>query len=200
MADSYLIDGYNLIHALGMIQRDLPAGGLEESRRRLMMFLLQAFAADVSVTIVFDAQHGPRHLPRQQTHQGLHVEFAPAGQSADDRIEELIEDCASPSALVVVSNDMRLQDAARRKGSRGWSHENLLDFLDKRRSRRQRNRGQTLAGKERRTIGSRNRELDARIWTFADRSGVERILRPGSVRIIPANRCTLMAGPGFTSS
>jgi len=127
----YLIDGYNLIHALGMIQRDLPPGGLEESRRRLLVFLAKAFGKDAAVTIVFDAQHAPRNISRLQTHQGLHIEFAPAGQSADDRIETLIEEAAEPKALVVISNDMRLQDAARRRGARSWSHEALLDFLDK---------------------------------------------------------------------
>jgi predicted RNA-binding protein with PIN domain len=132
MPDSYLIDGYNLIHALGMIRRDLPPGGLEESRRRLMAFLAQALGPDASVTIVFDAQHAPGNLPRTQTREGLHVEFAPAGQSADDRIETLIEEAANPPTLVVISNDMRLQDAARQRGARTWSHEDLLDFLDKR--------------------------------------------------------------------
>jgi uncharacterized protein len=131
MPDSYLIDGYNLIHALGMIRRDLPPGGLEESRRRLLAFVAQSFGPDASVTIVFDAQHSPGHVSRRQSREGLHVEFAPAGQSADDRIETLIEEAADPPALVVISNDMRLQDAARRRGARSWSHEALLDFLDK---------------------------------------------------------------------
>jgi predicted RNA-binding protein with PIN domain len=129
MADSYLIDGYNLIHALGMIQRNLAPGGLEESRRRLLVFLAEAFGKSASVTIVFDAQHAPRNVSRWQTHQGLHIEFAPAGQSADDRIETLIDEVAEPAALVVISNDMRLQNAARRRGARSWSHEALLDFL-----------------------------------------------------------------------
>ncbi len=132
MADSYLIDGYNLIHALGMIQRDLAPGGLEASRRRLLVFLAEAFGADARVTIVFDAQHAPRNISRRQTHHGLHIEFAPAGQSADDRIETLIDEAAEPKTLVVISNDMRLQNAARRRGARSWSHEALLDFLDKR--------------------------------------------------------------------
>jgi predicted RNA-binding protein with PIN domain len=132
MPDFYLIDGYNLIHALGMIQRDLPPGGLEESRRRLLVFLAKAFGNSARVTIIFDAQHAPRNISRLQTHHGLHIEFAPAGQSADDRIETLIEEAAEPAGLVVISNDMRLQNAARRRGARSWSHEGLLDFLDKR--------------------------------------------------------------------
>ena len=132
MADSYLIDGYNLIHALGMIQRQMKAGGLEESRRWLLDFLADSFGDDSSrVTIVFDAKHAPRGVARHQEHRGLHVQFAPSKESADDRIETLIDEESTPAALVVISNDRRLKDAAEHRGARSWSHEALLDFLEK---------------------------------------------------------------------
>jgi uncharacterized protein len=129
---TYLIDGYNLIHALGMIQHNMAPGGLQESRRRLLAFLASAFADNASVTIVFDAKHAPGGVSRRQSHEGLHIEFAPANESADDRIETLIEEAGEPHSLVVVSNDHRLQSAARRRGARPWSHEDLLDFLEQR--------------------------------------------------------------------
>ena len=133
MADSYLIDGYNLIHALGMIQRQLKAGGLEDSRRWLLDYLAEAFGDDSPrVTIVFDAKHGPRGISREQEHRGLHIQFAAKTESADDRIETLIEQEAAPKSLIVISNDMRLQSAAKRRSARAWSHEALLDFLEKR--------------------------------------------------------------------
>src|ERR1051325_10695314 len=132
MADSFLIDGYNLLHALGMIRKNAGPGGLEAGRRRLLEFLVTAFAADAGqVTIVFDAKQAPRGVKRQQQYHGLHVDFAPKGQSADDRIEDLIEQAAEPRTLVVVSNDARLQNAARRSGARAWTHEDLLDFFEK---------------------------------------------------------------------
>ena len=133
MRDSYIIDGYNLIHALGMIQHKMAPGGLEESRRKLLTFLAERFGDEASyVTIVFDAKHAPRHVSRQQQYHGLHIHFAPKDQSADDWIETLIEDAAQPRHLVVISNDMRLQNAGRHRGARAWSHEALLDFLEKR--------------------------------------------------------------------
>src|SRR5215475_11099358 len=116
MATSYIIDGYNLIHALGMIERQVGPGGLEESRRRLIGFLAKALGAGAQATIVFDANHAPRNLPRQQTQHGLLIEFAPPHQSADDRIETLIDESTNPAELVLVSNDHRLQGAARRRG------------------------------------------------------------------------------------
>jgi predicted RNA-binding protein with PIN domain len=133
MHDSYLIDGYNLIHALGMIQHKMAPGGLEESRRRLLAFLGASFGDGASsVTVIFDAKHAPRGVSRRQEHHGLQIHFAPSQQSADDMIEALIDEEAEPRALVVISNDTRLQNAARRRGARAWSHEALLDFLDTR--------------------------------------------------------------------
>jgi predicted RNA-binding protein with PIN domain len=133
MPDSYVIDGYNLIHALGMIQRHMTRGGLEDSRGKLLAFLAWAFGTEAArVRVVFDAKHAPRGVPKQQRRHGLHIHFAPKNQSADDWIEKMIEEESQPRSLVVISNDMRLQSAARHRGARAWSHEALLDFLEKR--------------------------------------------------------------------
>ena len=133
MHDSYLIDGYNLIHALGMIQRNMGPGGLEKSRGQLLTFLFEAFGDAAShVTVIFDAKQAPPGVSRNQHFHGLHIHFAGKNQSADDMIETLIEAESRPLSLVVISNDMRLQNAARHRGARAWSHEALLDFLEKR--------------------------------------------------------------------
>jgi hypothetical protein len=133
MRDSYLIDGYNLIHALGMIQKQMGPGGLEASRTRLLDFLAAGFGADApNCTVVFDAKQAPRGLSRSQEHRGLAIRFAPKKQSADDLIETLIDETTEPKSLVVVSNDARLQNAAKRRGARAWSHEAILDFLEER--------------------------------------------------------------------
>ncbi|MSQ94656.1 MAG: hypothetical protein EXR98_08870 [Gemmataceae bacterium] len=135
MHNSYIIDGYNLIHALGLIQRNLAPGGLEKSRGALLAFLAGAFGADASsVTIVFDAKAAPPGRARQQRYQGLHIHFAPKGQSADDWIETLIANDKEPAALVVISNDMRLQNAAKQHKSQAWSDQDLLEYLEKRRT------------------------------------------------------------------
>jgi uncharacterized protein len=133
MADSYLIDGYNLIHALGMIQKHMAPGGLAAARTRLLELLAAGFGADASsCTVVFDAKQAPRGVSRSQDYRGLAIRFAPKQQSADDLIETLIAEAADPKALVVVSNDARLQHAAKRRGARAWSHEAILDLLEKR--------------------------------------------------------------------
>src|SRR5436309_6148711 len=94
MAESYLIDGYNLIYALGLIERPLGARALEQSRRRLVDFFKESFDENETkhITIVFDAAHAPRHVPRQQPMYGMLIRFAPKKQSADDLIESLIDE------------------------------------------------------------------------------------------------------------
>ena len=53
----YLIDGYNLLHALGRLQ---TRTGLEKARLRLLSRLHTAFGNEsVHVTVVFDAAHPP---------------------------------------------------------------------------------------------------------------------------------------------
>ena len=133
MADSYIIDGYNLIHALGMIQKNMDSGGLERSRRMLLAYLAKEFGPDSPrVTVVFDARQSPPRVSRQQVIHGLNIHFAPKHQSADDWIETLIEQHSQPRTLVVVSNDVRLQTAAQRAGAQSWSHDRLLDFVERR--------------------------------------------------------------------
>lgn len=132
MSITYLIDGYNLIHALGMIRKHAGAGGLEAARTQLLEFLANAFGDDAHfVMVVFDAKRAPRGVERTQSHRGIAVRFAAKNESADDMIEELIQEHATPKTLVVVSNDLRLQNAASRRGARGWSHETFLDQLEK---------------------------------------------------------------------
>ena len=60
----YLIDGYNLLHALGMVRRQLEPAGLERARRALLEFLKKAHGEEASaVTVVFDAAKRRRAFP-----------------------------------------------------------------------------------------------------------------------------------------
>jgi predicted RNA-binding protein with PIN domain len=114
---SLLIDGYNLLHATGIIGRGIGPGGLERSRMALLGFLAASIEPDElpRTTVVFDAQDAPRGLPRTIRHRGLTVRFAAQRQSADELIEELILADSAPRRMVVVSSDRRIQRAARRR-------------------------------------------------------------------------------------
>jgi predicted RNA-binding protein with PIN domain len=114
----YLIDGYNLAHALGVLRGKVPVGAVELARRSLLIRLLQApgFRA-YATTVVFDAQRAPPGTPAEQRQLGVRLLFA-LGRQADDLIEELIEADADPRQLTVVSSDRRLREAARRRHAR----------------------------------------------------------------------------------
>ena len=80
-----LIDGYNLMHAAGVVGRGVGPGGLERSRLALLNFVVESLEpAEVPRTIVvFDAAAAPPGLPRTLEHRGLTVRFASKSGSAD---------------------------------------------------------------------------------------------------------------------
>jgi len=117
---SLLIDGYNLLNAVGIVGRGVGRSSLERSRRALLNFLAESLdAAEAArTTVVFDASEAPRGLPRVVEHGGLTVRFAAGYADADSLIEELIRADTAPRRLTVVSSDHRLQRAARRRKAR----------------------------------------------------------------------------------
>lgn len=112
-----LIDGYNLLHASGIMGRGIGPGGLERSRLALLNFLAASIdeAELPRTTVVFDANNAPRGLPRSVRHRGITVQYASKYESADEMIEELIRLDSAPRRLIVVSGDNRIQRAARRR-------------------------------------------------------------------------------------
>lgn len=125
----YLIDGYNLLHALGMVRRQLEPAGLERARRALLEFLKKAHGEEASaVTVVFDAAKAPPGVPAHLEYQGIQVLFAVHQDQADDLIELLIQQETRPAQLMVVSDDRRLQQAARRRSCVALG---CLDYLDR---------------------------------------------------------------------
>jgi uncharacterized protein len=112
-----LIDGYNLMHAAGLVGQGLGPGGLERSRLALLNFVAASVEqAELAVTtIVFDAQHAPPGLPGTLNHRTMTVRFSSGYDSADELIEELIRASNAPRRLLVVSSDHRLQRAAKHR-------------------------------------------------------------------------------------
>jgi hypothetical protein len=126
----YLIDGYNLLFAMGVLLKGRTgAAVLEKARRFLLELLHDAFGDGADhVTVVFDAKHAPPGLPAELDHQGIHVAFAVHEDEADDLIEQIIRRAAVPHRLTVVSNDHRIREAARR---RHCIVQGCGDFLDR---------------------------------------------------------------------
>src|SRR5258708_33923497 len=67
----YLIDGYNLLHAMGVLTGRVGPHGLEKARLALLGRLLALHADDPSrVTGVFDAANPPPGAEREQDYKG----------------------------------------------------------------------------------------------------------------------------------
>jgi predicted RNA-binding protein with PIN domain len=127
-----LIDGYNLLHASGILAAGRGSHALAQAREALLNVLAQSIPAEeVSrTTVVFDAHDPPWGLSRRLDHQGITVCFASRHQDADSLIEDLIKAHSTPRKLVVVSSDHRLHRAARRRkataiDSDRWFHDLL---------------------------------------------------------------------------
>ena len=123
----YLIDGYNLLHAMGVLAGRVAPHGLEKARLALLDRLLALHADDPGrVTVVFDAAKAPPGAEREQDYKGVHVLFALA-EEADDVIEAIIRREPAPRQLTVVSDDRRLKEAARRRQCPALG---CLDYLE----------------------------------------------------------------------
>jgi uncharacterized protein len=131
----YLIDGYNLLHAMGLLQGKAGPHGLEKARLALLGRLCGSHRTEVSaVTVVFDASRAPPGAVPEDDYQGIHIWYALEGE-ADDLIEALIQRDSAPRQLTVISDDRRIQEAARR---RRCAVLGCLDYLDEMERLRQR--------------------------------------------------------------
>ena len=112
-----LIDGYNLLHATGILGRNVGPRTLERARNALLGFLAASLPESerADTTVVFDARNGPPGLPRELHQQGIRVLYAVGYPDADGLLKELIGADSSPRRLVVVSSDHQLQRAATRR-------------------------------------------------------------------------------------
>lgn len=112
-----LIDGYNLLHASGILGRGRGRGVLESARHALLNFLANSLpAAEVArTTVVFDAHEAPWGSLRRSQQCGISVIFGSSELDADSVIEQLILEDSAPKRLTVVSSDHRLHRAAKRR-------------------------------------------------------------------------------------
>src|SRR5947208_3411013 len=100
----FLIDGYNLLHAAGILKGKVGPFGLRKARLSLFGLLHSTYREDsATVTVVFDAANAPPDTPQEDEYQGIRVLWARGGESADDVIESVIRGSSAPKGLRVVS-------------------------------------------------------------------------------------------------
>jgi predicted RNA-binding protein with PIN domain len=131
-----LIDGYNLMFALGVTGKKRGSKALESSRTALLNVLADALPPEDAprTVVVFDAQRPPPGLPRETRFREIVVYFASDHEDADELMEELIARHSAPRQLTVVSSDHRLQRAARRRKATASDSDVWFDNLLRRRN------------------------------------------------------------------
>jgi hypothetical protein len=126
----YLIDGYNLAHKITLPAGKVGPARLDAARTELLKIVADAHGDEVgTVSVIFDTKRS-RHLESEQVIHGIDVRFA-VGEQADDMIERLIKAHQSPAQLTVVSDDHRVQAAARRRRCRVLECNDYLDLLER---------------------------------------------------------------------
>ncbi|MBP3959760.1 NYN domain-containing protein [Gemmata sp. G18] len=125
---TFLIDGYNLMHAVGLVSRATPSAHFERARTRFLDWLADGVKGRAAtLRVVFDAQDAPAPS-LEMTHRGVRVRFA-YQRTADDVIEDLVAVEQKPHAVTVVSNDSRVREAARRADCGVASCQEFTDWL-----------------------------------------------------------------------
>jgi len=124
----YLIDGYNLLYALGLARKNGGRAAWDRARRMMLDWLADRHGATAGdVTVIFDAQNSLGGVV-EESHRGLRV-LRDRGRTADDMIEDLLREEKSPGTLTVVSNDGRVREAATRRRAHVRKCNEYLDEL-----------------------------------------------------------------------
>jgi uncharacterized protein len=163
-----LIDGYNLMHAAGMLGRNRGPGSLQRARAALFRFLAAALPEPErnATTVVFDAPAASPGLPGDEEFQGIRVRYAVGYDSADSLMAELIRKDPAPRRLVVVSGDREVQRSARRRRAAAIDSERWVEQL---RRQRQNPTDTESDADHKPTAPMTEAEIDAWIDAFGER-------------------------------
>lgn len=114
MTPYLIIDGYNLMHAMGIAKQRYADGELDRCRNRMQRELSAVLEESVLqlATVVYDAFESPSDDRRSFHANGMKIRFAPMGKCADSEIEDLLRTHSVPKRVLVVSSDHRLHKAA----------------------------------------------------------------------------------------
>ncbi|MDG2012293.1 MAG: NYN domain-containing protein [Pirellulaceae bacterium] len=126
-----IIDGYNLLHVVGILGPNVGPGTLERARNTLLGMLAKYLDAGTRkrTTLVFDSRE--KNLPNRFTSHDVLVEFANEYSSADELINLLVRKHSAPKQLIVVSSDHQIQRVAIARGATPMDSDLWLDSLTK---------------------------------------------------------------------
>lgn len=126
----WLVDGYNVMHAAGIVDSKMGRERFRKARRRFLDHLASTLGdLTAETTVVFDANKPPADFPIESIYRRITVVFALSDPSADARIERILASHSTPKALTVVSNDREVRQAATRRKARALKADEFLDRL-----------------------------------------------------------------------
>lgn len=131
MARLYLlIDGYNLLHAVGPT-KNRRAGDTERNRYQLLQQLYERLnpALHGDTIVVFDGIEDEKR-PQSRTMGSISIRFAGTASDADSEIERLLASHSSPKQVLIVSSDHRLHKAARRRRATAIDSDAFWDLIE----------------------------------------------------------------------
>ncbi len=104
----FLIDGYNLLHAVAR-------GRATSEARQALVSLIESYCrtGGYRARIVFDATGG---MKRREERGPLEVRSVPQGRTADEEILDALAATSDRTEYTVVSNDLVLVKAAEKRG------------------------------------------------------------------------------------
>lgn len=163
-----MIDGYNAIFRTPVL-RDQASEDLERARVELVRRIAEAFRGRRErVTVVFD---GNREVVAGRAPQGggVRVVFSRPPETADQRIQSLVEDAQRTASgkrqlnLRIVSSDREVAERARLWGAKAVSVEQFLRELEQRSGRggESRHGKESARGRESERGGEAGRSEDA---------------------------------------
>jgi len=127
-----LVDGYNVLFALGMIPAQVRPGDLQHARQHLLTLLANGLGTKANrCIVVFDATRNPPKKSGDMFFRGIEVRFTRRREEADDMLAGLIKQCSAPKQLTVISSDHQLVESARRRKAASVKAEKFLEWLEK---------------------------------------------------------------------
>lgn len=137
MHRNFLIDGYNLLHAMGLFPMQVGPHSLRKARGKMLAQLAVAHGDRAgNVTVVFDAPNAPKDTAATEYIRGIEVLYAVKHDEADDLIADLVAHDSVPRKLVVVSDDRRVLRSGSRRHCQTMNCETYLSWLEQQNQQR----------------------------------------------------------------
>ena len=120
-----LVDTYNLLHITGILPPEYA--GIDV--HGLAAMIARSRYRRQQVTLICDGTPRSRESSADAPSSRLRIVYAGPGREADDEITDLIDRDSAPRRLLVISNDHRIRQHARRRKARTLACETFLRRL-----------------------------------------------------------------------